>query len=166
MKLNHETPPSKNYTKKLNIRDLQNSHSNIVSRRNTMKRPDFTNPHIKNTDEIAAYNIRQSIQNMKTNLKKIYEVVRGLFGLERMPIARAEEIIYQQKFRKDETPEQRKITIEGAKKVLAKRDAQRTAENAPLSYMPPQTAQRSLERKSLKEIIAAKKAKREMQEIE
>ncbi|MBU1446143.1 hypothetical protein KKD70_02680 [Patescibacteria group bacterium] len=159
MTLNHKTPDYQyQEERRININDLR-----IVKSERDKKIS--LRPHTVNGDEIAAYNIRESIQHMKIGIKKIYEVVRGVLGLERMPVRRAEEIVYHNKFRADETPEQRLRTIEAAKRIIAKKDAQKTAENQPLrthgGYVPPQSARNSASNVSLQEIIASKKAKRE-----
>jgi hypothetical protein len=162
MKFTHENPTTNH--RRLNIRDLgsRNEHSQKISIESTEFNP--IQPHARKDDAVVVANINNSVHGMKNSLKKVYEVVRGLFGLDRMPIARAEEIVRGENFRKDETPEQLLMTIAGAKKVLAKRDAQINKEK-PRSrhrhdYILPQSAQKSCNTNNLRALLA-KRAKEE-----
>lgn len=166
MKFTHENPTTNH--RRLNIRDLgsRNDHSQKISIESTEFHP--IQPHARKDDAVVVAKINNSTQSVKNNLKKVYEVIRGLFGLDRMPIARAEEILYHEKFRKDETPEQRLMTIAGAKKILAIRDNQ-IAKEKPRSrhhhdYTFPQSAQKSCNTSNLRELLARQKAKRPKEE--
>lgn len=164
MKFTHENPSANH--RRLNVQDFRAQHSNTISIKNRFDEIDFNikTPYKKNDNAVVISNISNSVQSMKQSLKKIYEVVRGLFGLDKMPVKRAEEILDHQIFRKDETPEQRLMTIAGAKKILARRDAQKSAENDYLNYIKPKSAKKSLDDMTLKEIKEMKKVNRASQD--